>query len=309
MTKSRLGALSRVNLNHLLYFWVVSREGSITAASRVLGLTHPTVSGQVRALERALGQRLLARRGRGVVLTEAGRLAREYADSIMALGGELVEMLAADPATRPRRLEVGIANAIPKLVVRALLEPALRLPEPVRLVCREDRPLRLFAALAANELDVVLTDVPLAPHSPVRAFNHVLGESDVSFFAAPHLARKLERSFPRSLDGAPVILPTDDTNLRATLDAWFLAEDIWPRVAAEIEDAALAGVFGGHGLGAFAAPTIVASALNAQYKVVPVGRVRTLRETFYAISAERRLQNPAVVAIREAARSSLFARI
>jgi len=304
-----LGGIARVNLNHLLYFWVVAREGSITAASRRLGLTHPTVSGQIHALERVLGHKLLARRGRGVVLTEAGRLAQDYVDSMMSLGGELVEMLAASPAGRPRRFEVGVANAIPKLVVRALLEPALRLPEPVRLVCREDRPAGLFAALAANELDVVFTDVPLAPHSTVRAFNHVLGESDVSFFAPARLAQRLERGFPRSLDGAPVILPTDDTNLRRTLDAWFLAEDLRPRVVAEIEDAALASVFGSLGLGAFAAPTVVASALHAQYKVVPVGRVRTLRETFYAISAERRLQNPAVVAVREAARASLFARM
>jgi len=202
-----LGGIARVNLNHLLYFWGVAREGSITAASRRLGLTHPTVSGQVHALERALGHKLLARRVRRCA-----------------------------PATTS-------------------------------------------------------------------------SGSRTSRSSRRRLAQRLERGFPRSLDGAPVILPTDDTNLRGTLDAWFLAEDLHPQVVAEIGDAALASVFGGHGLGAFAAPTVVASALHAQYKVVPVGRVRTLRETFHAISAERRLQNPAVVAIREAARASLFARM
>ena len=304
-----MAALRSVNFNHLFYFWVVAREGSITGASRALGLTHPTVSGQVHALERALGQQLLARRGRTVELTEAGEVARDYADSIMSLGADLVDVLTARPKGGPLRLVVGVSNALPKLVARSLLEPALRLDQPVRLVCRDDQPARLFAALAANELDLVLTDVPLPPKSTVRAFNHVLGESDVSFFASPELARRLERDFPRSLDGAPVLLPTDDTTLRSALDAWFLAENVRPRIIAEIEDAALLKVFGQRGLGAFAAPSIIEPALHAQYKVEPVGRVRTLRETFYAVSAERRLQNPAVVAIREAARTSFFARL
>ena len=304
-----VAALRSVNFNHLFYFWVVAREGSITGASRSLGLTHPTVSGQVHALEQALGQQLLARRGRRVELTEAGEVAREYAESIMSLGADLVNVLTAQPKGGRLRLVVGVSNALPKLIARSLLEPALRLEQPVRLVCRDDQPARLFAALAANELNLVLTDVPLPPKSTVRAFNHVLGESDVSFFASPELARRLECNFPRSLNGAPVLLPTDDTSLRAALDAWFLAENVRPHIVAEIEDAALLKVFGRRGLGAFAAPSIIEPALHAQYKVQPVGRVRTLRETFYAVSAERRLQNPAVVAIREAARTSFFARL
>ncbi len=305
----KTAALKRINFNHLFYFWVVAREGSITGASRALGLTHPTVSGQVHALERALGQKLIARRGRTIELTEAGEVARDYADSVMSLGADLVDVLTDRPSGGPLRLVVGVSNALPKMIARSLLEPALRMEQPVRLVCRDGQPTRLFAALAANEVDVVLTDVPLPPKSAVRAFNHVLGESDVSFFASAELARRLERGFPGSLDGAPVLLPTDDTSLRAALDAWFLAENVRPRIVAEIEDAALLKVFAQRGLGAFAAPTIIEPALHAQYKVLPVGRVRTLRETFYAVSAERRLQNPTVLAIREAAQTSLFARL
>ena len=190
-----VAALSAINFNHLFYFWVVAREGSITGASRTLGLTHPTVSGQVHALERALGQQLIARRGRTIELTEAGEVARDYADSIMSLGADMVDVLTARPRGGPLRLVVGVSNALPKLIARSLLEPALRLEQPVRLVCRDDQPARLFAALAANEVDMVLTDVPLPPKSTVRAFNHVLGESDVSFFASPELARRLEPGF------------------------------------------------------------------------------------------------------------------
>ncbi len=306
---SNLPALSALNLNHLFYFWVVTREGSITGASRALGLTHPTVSGQVHALERALGQPLLVRRGRTVALTPAGEVVKTYADSIMSLGADLVDVLASHRPGAPLRLAVGVSNAVPKPIARSLLEPALMMEQPIRLVCRDDRPERLMAALAANELDLVLTDAPLPPRSSIRAFNHVLGESDVSFFAHETLASQLQPGFPRSLDGAPVLLPTDDTTLRRALDAWFLAENLRPHVVAEIEDAALLNVFAQRGLGAFAAPSIIEPALFAQVKAVPIGRVLTLRETFYAISAERRLQNPAVIAIREAARTSLFARM
>lgn len=302
-------ALSGINLNHLFYFWVVTREGSITGASRVLGLTHPTVSGQVHALERTLGHRLLRRRGRTVELTEAGELVRSYADSMMALGGDLIDVLGSRGPGQPLRLSVGVADSLPKLVVRSLLEPALHLDQPVRLSCIDDHPERLFAALAANEVDLVLTDVPLPQKSVIRAFNHVLGESDVSFFAHDKLVRRLQAKFPRSLDGAPVLLPTGETSMRRALDAWFLAENIRPRIVAEIQDSALLEVFARRSLGAFAAPTIMEPALHAQYQVSPIGRVRTLRETFYAVSAERRLQNAAVVAIREAARTSLFARM
>ncbi len=306
---SNLAALSRMNLNHLFYFWVVAREGSITGASRVLGITHPTVSGQVHSLERSLGQKLLKRRGRTVELTEAGEVVRRYADSMMSLGADLVDVLDSGQPGEPIRLSVGVSNSLPKLVVRSLLEPALLLPKPTRLVCIDDHPDRLFADLGANRLDLVLTDLPLPAKSPVRAFNHVLGESDVSFFAHESLASRLQPDFPRSLDGAPVVLPTDETNLRRALDAWFLAEDVRPRIVAEVQDSALLKSFADRALGAIAEPTIIEPALHSQYGLVPIGRVRTLRETFYAVSAERRLQNPAVVAIREAARMSLFSRL
>lgn len=306
---SNLAALSNVNLNHLFYFWVVTREGSITGASRALGVTHPTVSGQVHALERALGQTLLKRRGRTVELTDAGEVVRSYADSMMALGADMVDVITSRQPGAPLRLTVGVSNSLPKLIVRSLLDPALRLDAPIRLICIDDHPDRLFTALGANTVDLVLTDLPLPPRSAIRAFNHVLGESDVSFFAHEKLARRLTRKFPRSLDGAPVLLPTDETNLRRALDAWFLAEDLQPRIVAEIQDSALLESFARRSLGAFAAPTIIEPALHTQYGVVPIGRIRTMRETFYAVSAERRLQNPAVVAIREAARQSLFARL
>jgi LysR family transcriptional activator of nhaA len=264
------------------------------------------VSGQIQALERSLGEELFAKSGRGLVLTEIGRVVYRYADEIFALGRELQDAIKGRPVARPLRLVVGIADVVPKLVARRLLEPALKLSGPMHLVCHEDKPDLLLAELAVHNLDVVISDAPVAPSVRIKAFNHLLGECDVVFFATTKLAATYKRGYPKSLDGAPVILPTENTTLRRSLDQWFATRSIRPNVIGEFEDNALLKVFGQAGMGLFPASSVIANEVRRQYSVKPIGRLDGLRERFYAISVERKLKHPAVIAISEEARQKLF---
>ena len=296
-----------LNYHHLLYFWTVAREGSIARASAVLHLTQPAISAQLRTLQRAFGEKLLERRGRGLELTEAGRVAFRYADEIFTLGRELQDTLAGRVVGTPR-LRVGVVDALPKLVAYRLLEPALR-GDATRLHVREGPLERLLGDLALHALDVVLSDAPVPPTVRIAAFNHAIGECGVTVFAARALATpSMRRRFPASLDGAPFLLPGEGTALRRSLDAWFEEEGVRPVVVGEIGDSALLKVFGQAGVGLFAAPSAVEAEVQRQYGVRVVGRTERARERFYAISAERRIRHPGVQRITEAARDELFAR-
>ncbi len=296
-----------LNYHHLLYFWTVVREGGIQAASRRLRLAHPTVSVQIKQLEENLGYQLFDRSHRKLELTEAGHLAYRYADEIFSLGREMLDVLEGQPAGRPLRLSVGISDAMPKLVVRKLLEPALRLSTPVRLVCSEERFDRLLGGLATHSLDVVLADMPCPPTSGVKAFNHLLGECGLSFFAHRALAPKLRRNFPHSLSDAPMLMPTEGTSLGRAIVQWFESHGVRPEIVAEFDDSALMKTFGQDGVGVFPTPSVMEAEVKRQYGVQVVGRTDEIRARFYAISPERRLKNPAVSAICDAAREELFA--
>lgn len=296
-----------MNYHHLLYFWTVTREGTITKAAQVLGLTQPTVSEQIKTFESALGEQLFDRSKRRLALTDTGRIVYRYAEEIFGLGQELQDTLAGRPSGRPSKLRVGVSDLVPKMVLHRLLEPALRMDEPVQIVCREDKTDRLLAELSISDLDLVLADAPLAGHARVRAFNHLLGESGVTFFAVDTLARSHRREFPASLDDAPVLLPTENTLLRRSLDHWFDAIGVRPRVIAEFEDSALLKQFGHAGEGIFPGPTAIEAEIISQFGVRVVGRTEKVRERFYAITVERRIKHPAVKAISDVAHESLFA--
>lgn len=296
-----------LNYHHLRYFWVVAREGGLVPAGKVLRLSHPTLSAQIHALEAQLGEKLFDRTGRKLALTEMGRVVYRYADEIFSLGRELVDVVQDRSTSGPLRLQVGVVDVMPKLIVRRLLEAAITMPEPVRLVCHEDTADRLLADLALHALDVVISDAPVPSGSPIRAFNHLLGESGVTFVAAAGLADGYRRGFPGSLDGAPMLLPLENSTLRRALNAWFDRHKIKPRVVAEFEDSALLKEFGTDGLGVFVVSAAVEAEVRAHYGVELVGRADDLRERFYAISVERRLKHPAVVALSDAARHELFA--
>jgi LysR family transcriptional activator of nhaA len=299
--------MSWLNYHHLRYFWTVAREGSISKAAVTLRLSQPTISAQVRSLEDALGERLLQRRGRSLVLTDVGRVVLRYADEIFTTGDELLETLKGRGSSRVAQLTVGVANAVPKLVVRRLLLPATQGPDAPRITCREGHPETLVAQLAIHAVDVVISDTPAPPHVRVKVFDHLLGDSAMTFFAGSAVARRLRRRFPRSLDGAPVLLPTPDTALRRALEQWFSAEDLHPRVVGEFEDSALLAVFGELGRAVFPAPTAIERDVCRTCRVAVVGRTTSVRERYYAISAERRIKHAAVGAITSAARTEVFA--
>ncbi len=295
-----------LNYHHLLYFWTVAREGSVARAAARLSLAQPTVSAQVRALEDALGEPLFTRTGRRLVLTDVGRVVLRYADEIFATGRELLDAVRGRPTGRPIRFAVGVADALPKMIAYRLLEPAWHLDEPVQVVCREDKPERLLALLSLHELDIVLSDAPVGAGVSVRAFSHPLGECGVSLFAAPALADRYRRRFPQSLDGAPFLLPAEGSPLRRSLEQWFEQLGVRPRIVAEFDDSALLKVVGQAGHGLFAAPSVIEREVARQYRARLVGRAPSVRERFYALTVERRLRNPAALAISNAARSELF---
>jgi LysR family transcriptional regulator, transcriptional activator of nhaA len=296
-----------LNYHHLLYFWVVAKEGTIAQACERLDLSQPTISAQLKKLERSLGERLFRRSGRKLELTETGLRVFRYADEIFSLGRELLDTVKGRASGRPQRLVVGVPDSLPKLIVYRLLKPVLHLPEPVHLVCKEGKLSTLLADLAIHRLDVVLADRPLGQTSNIKAFSHLLGECGISIFGAPDLANEYRRTFPQCLNVAPVLLPTADTELRRTLDSWFDTLRLRPRVVIESEDSALLKEFGRAGLGLFPGPSAIDPEIQRQYGVEIVARLEELKLRYFAISVERRLKHPAVLALSESARQDLLA--
>ena len=296
-----------LNYHHLLYFWTVAREGTIARAGEKLRLGQPAISTQLRLLEASLGEKLFRKAGRKLELTETGHMVYRYADEIFSLGREMLDTVKGRPTGQPLRFVVGIVDVVPKLIAMRLLEPALQLPEPLRLICREDSFERLLSELALHNLDLVLSDAPVTGAMNFRAYNHLLGESTVGVFGTKELARKYRRRFPQSLDAAPFLIQGHTSLMRRSLESWFDSNGLRPLIRAEIEDSALLKVFGQAGEGLFAAPFVIKDEICRQYEVEFVGEISSIRERFYAISAERRLKHPAVVAISESARSHVFA--
>ncbi|MBU4177757.1 MAG: transcriptional activator NhaR [Proteobacteria bacterium] len=295
-----------LNYHHLFYFWTVMREGSLTAASARLSLAPSTVSAQLGKLEESLGGKLFQRAGRNLEPTDLGRLVFRYADEIFSLGREMMDTIRGRPAAGPLSLKAGVVDVLPKLIVRRLLEPALQLPERVKLVCLEDKEDALLAELAMHSLDVVLSDAPLRAGLSVKAYSHLLGECGITFFAVEKLAGNLREKFPLSLHEAPMLLPMEMTELRGGLERWFATLAIRPAIAGEFDDSALLNVFGQEGDGVFVAPTVIEPEMLRQHKVQVVGRTQAVKERYYAISVERIIKHPAVAAILEAARHNLF---
>lgn len=300
--------MNSLNYQHLLYFWTVAREGTIAAACQQLLLTQSTISNQIRALEKQLGVKLFQRSGRNLVLTETGHAVYRYANEIFALGAELMAAAKSHPASSPKRLHVGAQDTLPKLIVSRLLAPAFDLPAPVQVVCHEGTPAQLLPKLSVHEVDLVLSDAPLDPQIKVRAFSHPLGECGIAFCAPPDLARRLRAEFPQSLAGAPALLPATTTAMRGTLDRWFHVTGVRPAVVAEFEDTELMMTFGRQGRGFFPAHDAITSQIVEDYGVELIGGIADRSERFYAISIERRLRHPAVIAITKAARKVFLPR-
>ncbi|MCC6360124.1 MAG: transcriptional activator NhaR [Phycisphaerales bacterium] len=296
-----------LNFNHLLYFWTVAREGSVRAACEKLLVAQPTVSSQIRALERSIGHRLFRRHGRGLALTEFGQGVFRYADEMFSIGRDLADYLKGGHATQNRpRLHVGIANVLPKLIVSRLLQPVLEMKEQVRLVAVEEDLDELISRLTVSQLDVVLSDAPVDPHLRVRAYNHLLGESRVGVFAPPALAGRYRKDFPRGLAGAPFLLPTSDTILRRSIDRWLERFEIRPRIIGEFADSALIKALGQTGVGLLFGSMSIRDEIKTQFDFTCLGELEDVTEQFYAISVERRFSHPAVQVLADMARRRLF---
>jgi LysR family transcriptional regulator, transcriptional activator of nhaA len=297
-----------LNYHHLFYFWTVARNGSIAKASTILRLAPPTISEQIRRLEEAWGVKLFEKQGRNLVLTDTGRVAYAYAQEIFERGQELTAALSGGTSGRMARFTIGIADVVPKLIAYRLILPALQLPNRLHLVCREGDPDKLISQLAIHEIDLVISDAPLNPSIRIQAFSHLLGQSGLSFFAHPRLAKQLQHRFPKCLDGIPFLMPADHTDLRRSLEHWLEVQGVRPLVVGEFEDSALAAVFSEAAVGAFAAPTPTESQVKRQYGLAILGRTQEVVASYYAISLDRRLKHPAVIAISEFAHHSVFQR-
>jgi LysR family transcriptional activator of nhaA len=297
-----------MNYKHLQYFWAAARAGGVMKAGEQLHTTPQTLSAQIKLLEQRLGRKLFRKRGRELELTDDGRVALGYADDIFTLGGELEAAMRERGVSGPRQIEfrVGVADSVAKPVAYQLLEPALNLPDPVHMVCHEWKFADLLAELALHRLDLVIADEPISRKVSVKAFNHPLGSSAMTFFCAPSLLQQLGGPFPQCLNGAPMLIPSQASSVRTQFDAWLLRQRLQPRVVAEFDDGALMKAFGREGRGVFLSPSVVELQTAEQYGVQILGRSDELVENFYAISVERRISHPCVVAITQAARGALF---
>jgi len=295
-----------LNYKQLHYFWAVAKAGSIVRASERLHLTPQTLSGQIGLLEEALGVTLFLRVGRRLELTETGRLTLSYADEVFQIGGELEEALRRRPESRSIQFRVGVDDAVPKSIAYRLLTPAMTLAQPVRIVCREDKLARLLVELAIQRLDLILADRPMPAGTNIKGYSHKLGDCGITFFAEPQLAAQFSEKWPDILDVAPLLIPGKEAAVRAPLMRWFDVHQFRPRIVGEFDDSALMQAFGQAGTGIFIAPSVMADEVRRAHGVIVIGETDEVTEQFYAISMERRLTHPAVVAINDAAQKELF---
>lgn len=294
-----------LNYHHLRYFWMVAREGGLTKAAAKLHVSQPTISAQIQALEGVLGEKLFRRAGRYLVLTDTGQQVLGYADEIFSIGQDLLNSVKQQPTSRPLRVYLGVADALPKLVTYRIIEPIFHLPKPVQVSCWETKVSDMLVELSAYRLDLVLADEPASSGVATNVFNHFLGACGVTFCAAPQLAAKLRRGFPKSLNGAPALLPMSNSGLRRSLEKWFHATGVRPRLVGEIEDPAFVQTLALQGLGFMTVPTLVAKELVARFGLRRFGQTNECQQQYYAITAERKLTHPAVLAITSKAKSPL----
>ncbi len=298
--------VSSLNYHHLYYFWIVAKEESVMAAAKKLRLSQPTISAQLKSLEDSLGEQLFDRVGRRLFLSEQGKMVFRYANEIFTVGQELLQTLQGQHQSRPLRLHVGISDVVPKIIAHRLIQPALDEIENLEMHCHEGKPDKLLFELAQHNLDLVITDDRATSTFNTKLFDHLLGQSGVTFFAGRKLLTTYGKKFPQCLHEAPLLLPSKESALRKDVEAWLAAKGIQPRLVGEFDDSALMKVFGQYSNGFFYAPSILERDIERQYKVVKVGRVSQVKESFYGITAERKIVHPAVAVITAQGKGGLF---
>ena len=298
--------MATINFKHLRYFWAVAKSGSIARASAQLHVTPQSISSQLAELEEALGTGLFHRVGRGLEMTDIGRRIVSYAEEIFGLEDELLAVVRDQGSRTALPFRIGIADSVPKSLTYRVVEPALHMEEAVRLFCREGRLASLLADLSVRRLDMVIADRAMPADLKVRAYNHLLGSSDVTVFGAEALLQTLKGTFPAVLDNAPFLLPGEEVAIRPALERWFEAQRVRPRIVGEFDDSALMKAFGQGGAGLFVAPTAIADYVCRQYDVRALGRIESVVEQLYAITTERRMQHPGAIAVSQAASREVF---
>ncbi|MGK0442623.1 MAG: LysR family transcriptional activator of nhaA [Pseudohongiellaceae bacterium] len=298
----------QINYKHLRYFFNIAREGSIVKAAEILHVSPQTISGQLTAFEEYLGLNLFDRMGKRLVLNEAGKLAFSYAEDIFSLGEELQQSLNAQDLAQQFVFNVGVIDVIPKILASNILDNSFQLEGAVKLVCREGDFDSLLSEMALNRIDLIISDRPLTPGTPIKAYSHLLGESGLSFYAKQEKIAELEKDFPQSLDRQPFLMCGDKSNQKFNLLSWFDTERITPNIVAEFDDSALMKYFGQSGRGVFSTPSIIEHHVTSQYGVGVIGRTDVIKERFYAISPERKVRHPGVKLLAEAAQR-LFSQV
>ena len=298
--------MEKLNYQHLYYFWMVAKHGGISAACEVLHLAQPTISAQLINFQESLGLILLQKKGRKLELTDAGQTVFHYAEEIFSIGRELTQVLKNEHSEYNLQLKLGMADALPKLLAYRLIQPLLQMSEKVHIQCYENKSDQLISDIALHHLDIILADAPADSNSHKSIINHFLGESSIAVFAASSKVFQYRSDFPNRLNNAPFLLPTANTALRRSLNQWFEQQEIKPDIQAEIEDSALLKTFGGAGMGLFFAPAVVANEIQHQYAVEMIAPIEGISERFYAITAQRKIKNPAVKIILDNAKQRLF---
>lgn len=299
-------ALNWLNYHHLYYFWTVARLGSMSKAAEDLKLARPTVSAQIAQLEDQLGGKLFDRVGRGLALTRFGQDIFAHADEIFDAGQRLKDFVSERPQERTVHLTIGISDVLPKHMAHKLLAPLLLKHDNLKLTCAEGDAEHLVGELALHNVDAILSDVPVGSQVDVRVFHHKLGECGLSFFASPKLGVFDPDKFPQILDGMPILLPSRRTALRRSINLWMEETGVRPKVVAEFDDSALMKVFGQNGLGVFVAPSIIEDDVIQKYDTKLLGRVASIRDTFYLISTKKRLSNEMIRELVQSAKEFLF---
>ena len=296
--------LKTLNFHHLLYFEAVVQERSISRAAELLQVSQPTMSAQIKRLEAELKRALFKRQGRGVVLTSFGQRLHERASRVFRESERLLDTL--DSALEEgHSLVVGVVDAVPKLLSRHLLDALFMFEPTPHLTFHENKLEDLLAELTLERCDVVLSDSPMGPQHAVRAFNHELGSSPISLFGTRELIEQWSAEFPRDLEGAPFLLPGEGSSLRRSLDQWLNETRVHPRVVAECDDQALAKAFASEGRGFFVGPSLMAQELQERNGMHEVLRLDGQKETFYAITTQRRLRDPLLISLSTKAKDIL----
>ncbi len=296
----------RLNYKHLYYFYLVAREGSLLRASDRLNLTPQTVSGQLKVFEDSIGEQLLRKSGRKLALTDQGRKVLGYAEEIFSIGEQLENALHTGVTNKPSEFRVGVADVIPKSIAFKFLLPSIHANEPIKLICHEFDLVKLMTELAVHELDMVIADSPMPTNIDVRAYNHLLGASDIEFFAAPKLISNLKGNFPDCIDTQPMLIPGPAAAIRQPVLDWLETRNIYPIIIGEFDDTALLKAFGSEGTGVFFAPSVIGDEICRQFKVQSIGITSEVKQSFYAISVERKISHTSVKTVTDSARDILL---